>query len=274
MKKILVPTDMSPVSHNATKYAIALAAEIGAELTLLSVTPLGLLIDDSMMAPIMITQAEIMEKNREMLKAEADKFSQQSSKKINAFALEGDPSNTIINLAKENDYDFIIMGTKGKGNSNSFFGSTTTSVINKSVFPILVIPENCSFEPVKNIALASDFESKTDLSSYKSLLLIADKFQSKISIINVLNTKTDLSQSQVIEKMNLNQLFSQFRHNFHTVDNENVEDGISHFIDNNPTQILAMIARKHNFFARLLGVEHTKRMTYKTKIPLLVIHPN
>lgn len=274
MKKILVPTDMSQASHNATKYAIALAAEINAEVTLLSVTPLGLLIDDSMIAPIMITQAEIMEKNRELLKTESDLFSKSSSVKIKAFALEGDPSTIIINMAKENDYDLIIMGTKGKGNSNSFFGSTTTSVINKSVFPILVVPENCSFEPVKNIALASDFESKTDLLSYHSLLLIADKFDSKISIINILNTKADLSQAQVIEKMNLNQLFSKFRHTFHTIDNDNVEDGISDFTENNTTQMLAMIARKHNFFARLLGVEHTKKMSYKTKIPLLIIHPN
>ncbi len=274
MKKILVPTDLSPVSHNATKYALALAEKFNAEITLLSVSPLGLLIDDSMLAPIMITQAEIMEKNKERLKDESDFFSETSSQKVKAFALEGDPANVIINMAIENNYDLIIMGTKGKGNSNSFFGSTTTSVINRSVIPLLVIPENSTFEPLENIALASDFETKTDLSSYKTLITLAEMFESKISIVNVLNNNNDLSNAQVIEKMNLNQLFSKFRHTFHTIANENVEEGITNFIQENPAQILAMIARKHNFFARLLGIEHTKRMSYNTKIPLLVVHPN
>ena len=272
MKKFLVTTDLSPASHNATKYAVDLAEATGAEIILLSVTPLGFLIDDSMLASIMITQAEIMEKNKTMLKEEADLFSGSNSISIKSLAVEGDPANTIVNMINENNFDLIIMGTKGRGNSNSIFGSTTTTVINRVECPILVIPQNSSFEPIKNIALASDFDTATEYSTYKSIFLIADKFQSSISIINVKNKKEDLTQQQVIEKMNLNQLFSMFTHNFYTIDNENVEDAIIEFTENNPVHLLAMISIKHNFFFRLLGTEHTKKMSYRTKIPLLVVH--
>jgi hypothetical protein len=65
--------------------------------------------------------------------------------------------------------------------------------------------------------------------------------------------------------------FSNLHHQFHTINERNVEEGINQFIEKNPTDILAMVAHRHNLFERMFGKVHTKEMSYQTKIPLLVL---
>lgn len=68
MKNILVPTDFSAASRNAAKYAISFAKVFDAKVILLNVVTPPIIVDDSLLAPIMITQAEIVEGNRKLMK--------------------------------------------------------------------------------------------------------------------------------------------------------------------------------------------------------------
>ena len=65
--------------------------------------------------------------------------------------------------------------------------------------------------------------------------------------------------------------FSKLNHQFHTINERNVEEGINKFIVKNPTNILAMVAHRHNLFERMFGTIHTYAMSYQTKIPLLIL---
>lgn len=273
MKKIIVATDLSVASKNATSYAAALASHINAELTLLSVTPPGLLLDDSMLAPLIITQAEIIEKNKTTLKAEAENLSSFYNINVQPLVVEGDPVNSILNIVKQMNSDLLIVGARGKGNSNAFFGSTTTALLNKGNGPVLIIPETYTYSPIKNIAYASDFSSSTELISHVALFMLAESFNANIDVIHVQTTHFDLTQPHVIEKMNINQLLSKFSHSFHNIKNEKVEAGIKEFLKENESQILTLVARKHNFFEKLFGIENTPTIINKTKIPLLIIQP-
>ncbi|HEY5370106.1 MAG TPA: hypothetical protein VIJ75_14080 [Hanamia sp.] len=65
--------------------------------------------------------------------------------------------------------------------------------------------------------------------------------------------------------------FSKQQHQFHTITDNKVEEGINKFIEQNQTDALAMVAHKHSLFERMFGKVHTKAMSYQTKIPLLVL---
>ncbi|MEO5650789.1 MAG: hypothetical protein ABIR03_12815 [Ginsengibacter sp.] len=65
--------------------------------------------------------------------------------------------------------------------------------------------------------------------------------------------------------------FSEINHTFYTVEGKNTDVEIRKFIETHPTHILAMVAHKHTIFERIFGVIHTKEMSHKTKIPLLVL---
>jgi nucleotide-binding universal stress UspA family protein len=164
------------------------------------------------------------------------------------------------------------MGMKGEGNSSSIFGSTTTSIIRISDFPVLVIPEEAVYQPIGVITLASDFDASIEMDRYVVLLALAEKFNSQINILNVEKGNSSLKPEQALGKMRTSFSFSRHKHEFHTINESKVREGINKFMEANHTDLLAMVAHKHPLFDRLFGRVHTKAMSYETKIPLLVLH--
>lgn len=271
MKNILVSTDFSTASESAAKYAVALAQALNAQVSLVNIVAPPIIVDDSLFAPVLITQAEILEKNKELMKEEVDALSKEYSIKIKGFVKEGFAIEKIQEMAKVKHAELIVMGMKGKGQSKSLFGSTTTSIMKESSFPVLVIPENVAFEPIQNITFASDFDSTIRIDSYDILFEISQSFNSQINILNVQKKKSSMNAEEASGKMETSRVFSKHNHQFHTISESKVEDGINNFIEMNPTNILVMVAHKHSFFERMFGKVHTKVMSYQTKIPLLIL---
>lgn len=136
---------------------------------------------------------------------------------INGFVEEGYTLDIIPKWVVEKQADLTIMGMKGKGKSVSVFGSTSTYLIKRYWFPILVIPEKATFKPIDNITLASDFDATTEMDRYTSLLEISQKFNSLINILHVQKNKSSLNQEKAIGKMKTSLIFSQHKHQFHVI---------------------------------------------------------
>lgn len=270
MKNILVPTDFSTASRNAINYAVYLAQAFNAELTLINAIAPPIIVDDSLLAPVMVTQAEIIEDHNKSMKKEIEDLSKKFAK-INGFVEEGYALDMISKWIKEKQVGLTVMGMKGKGKSNSVFGSTTTALIQRSSFPILIIPETASFKPIDYITFASDFNATIEIDRYTALLDIAERFDSLINIINVRKKSSSLREEKSIGKMKTDLAFWKQKHQFHIINGSRVEEGINQFIETNPTDILTMVAHKHSLFQRLFGKVHTKIMSYQTEIPLLVL---
>ena len=271
MKNILVPIDFSKASQNAAEYAVSLAKAFDAEVTFINATQPAIMVEDSVLASVMITQAEILENNKQLMQEEVEALSKNYPSKIKGLVQEGFPADIIDEMAKVKHADLIVMGMKGKGRSNSVFGSTTTTIISKSTFPVFVIPEKADYKAISNITFASDFDAEIEMARYTLLLELAKKFNSLINILNVQKKDSSLKPDKVIGKMSASVAFSRLNHVFYTINEKNVEEGINKFIEKTPTDILAMVAHKHNLFERMFGKVHTRAMSYQTKIPLLVL---
>ena len=271
MKNFLVPIDFSEASHNAAKYAVSLGEVLNAKIIFLNVVPIGLLVEDESIQSRITAQARLVESNKEMILKVIKELSKNHLVSTEGFVGEGAPSEMILQMADENKSDLIIMGMKGKGKSSSIFGSTTTSVIKKSKFSVLVIPESSSYQSIDTICYATDLNDKKEAKDISVLLEIAEKYNPVIQIINVQKQDGEISDQEFINKMRTHSNFDGMKRKFHVVVDSNVISGINKFLTYNPAEILAMTARKHSFFERLFGTVHTKQMSYETKIPLLVL---
>ena len=271
MNNILVPTDFSIASINATEYAVLLAQSFDAKVTLVNIVSPPVIIDDSILASVLVTQAEILENNKKIMESEIEALSNKHSIKINGIVREGFALDQIQEMAKVKHADLIVMGMKGKGKSKSVFGSTTTAIIRNTNYPVLVIPEKATYKPIDNITFASDFDAEIKMNRYTILLEIAEKFNSQTRILNVQKKESPLTREKEIGKMKINIAFSKYNYQFYTINEKKVEEGINKFIEKNPTDILAMVAHSHTLFERMFGKGHTKAMSYQTKIPLLVL---
>jgi nucleotide-binding universal stress UspA family protein len=267
---MIVLTDFSAASLNAARFAVSFAKEFNAAITLMNVIQPSVIVHDSMFASVMITQAEILQQNQNLMNQEIEKISKIYGQKIDSIVTEGYISDLVSDLVVKDKIDLIVMGMKGKGKSNSVFGSTTTALIRKSDFPILVIPESASYTPIERITYASDFDSSIEMDRFTALIKIAEKFSASLSILHV--EKNDrFTTEDALGKLKTNTQLSMLKHEFHTIRENDVVAGINKFMEENPCSLLAMVAHKHTLFDRIFGKVHTREMSFQTKIPLLVL---
>jgi nucleotide-binding universal stress UspA family protein len=271
MKNILVPIDFSPASDNAGKYAVSLAEIFSSKVTFFNVVPDSLIIDDEAAPATINIHQELVAENKDLMAKEIKILSKNHKAKVQGYVYEGSPSNAILEMANENKSDIIIMGMKGKGKSNSVFGSTVTAIVRKSSIPVLIIPENAAYLSIDTITLATDFDADTESGRYALLMGIAKKYNSFIQVLNVQKKGREMSDSEFIGKMSTHYSLDVLKHSFSTVEDTSVIEGINKFIEEKPCDMLAMMAHKHSFIERLFGKVYTKEMSYETRIPLLVL---
>lgn len=137
VKRVLVPHDFSETSGAAVKYGMALAKMFGAALYFLHVGdrakaeldaefPLGLegAVEDAVRERLLKI---VSPQERAELKPE--------------FAVRpGAPSTEIVDFAKANDIDLIVMGTHGRGVvGHAVLGSVAEKVVRTAPCPVLTL---------------------------------------------------------------------------------------------------------------------------------------
>jgi nucleotide-binding universal stress UspA family protein len=130
LRKILFCTDFSQPSEKALNYALTLAMEYNAELTLLHV-----LEDISTSADFQsLTAGAIAELRRPIPSSAHDWCSIKTTVRV------GKPYQEIVQLALETETDLVVMGVRGRSALDlSLFGSTTQRVIQLGSCPVLVV---------------------------------------------------------------------------------------------------------------------------------------
>lgn len=136
IKKILVPLDGSIQAKHALNFTFNLAGKYLAEIQLLTVVP-------PIMIPIfsvkIITGEAISECTRRLeenfkgvLSKATEKVKVEKKKnpnlRVSTRFEKGSPEQKIVKIAKEGDFDIIIMGSRGLGD-RTFLGSVSSRVM-------------------------------------------------------------------------------------------------------------------------------------------------
>jgi nucleotide-binding universal stress UspA family protein len=137
---ILVPTDGSAGSDAAAAYACDLAVALGARLTLLHVfTAPTVLLPDAVYAATPEELRPLEEACLAKLRGLADELARPELA-IDVEAVEGNPTERIVETAKLRLVDLIIMGTHGRtGLSHLLLGSVAERVIRSAPCPVLTV---------------------------------------------------------------------------------------------------------------------------------------
>lgn len=139
IRKILVPTDFSESAKHALGYALSLAEEFHAEVTLLHVVEEMAVGYASDLFPVPMAEVfhEISAYARKEL-ASLAATARAGGVPVHERLLQGKPSHEILRVAGEEAFDMIVLGTHGRGMlDHALFGSTTDRVVRKAPCPVL-----------------------------------------------------------------------------------------------------------------------------------------
>lgn len=165
IQNILYATDLSESAHHAFSYAVSLANQYRARLTLLNVIPETPAVVESHKAIGYIGEErwKMLEeshfqaakdaligkrKDHHLIRGILDQFSEKARSDYDRgedmaddiVVEKGNPVEVILTVAKEKNCDLIVMGTHGRGAlADVVMGSTARQVIRRSPTPVLVV---------------------------------------------------------------------------------------------------------------------------------------
>ncbi len=208
-KKILCPVDFSEFSALALRYAAALAKENNALLFVYhSVPDLSQALGYLEPAAI-LTAREAMHSNTEARLREFVAGIVPKEVRILQKTGTDSPSEAIPRIAREQDFDLIVMGTHGHTGYERFFvGSTTNKVLHKSSVPVLTVckPSHNFVQPDQNapihisrIVCALDLEPN-NIGIAERALAIARSYQSTVFFLHVAEEKQGLVDLDLEQK--------------------------------------------------------------------------
>lgn len=276
MQKILIPTDFSNISFNASRYAAELFKYGPSEIYILN----------AFAEEVYDVETELTASEFEMYKKEISERSERDLAKfkknlvdiysnpkhkvytVSVFSLLVDAVNDIVE--KEN-IDIVVMGTKGKtADKKMTFGSHTVQVMKYIRCPVLAIPEVFKEVHPKEILFPSDFHVPHRRRELKLLSTIAKGFAAKIHLLYV-SDKENLSRRQNDNKEFIAVLMENNRLFFEQISGSDITDSINSYLKNNPMDMLVMVNTRQSYLENILYQSTIEKIGLHIDIPFLVL---
>ena len=149
IKKILAPTDLSPLSAKGVEFAAALAAKVGADLILWHAVRTEEFMSharllESSPAPAKVEQQllHLVDRHKELVHQFAiNHLASTPGLSFKEVVEMSEPQRSLVDWAKANDIDLIVMATHGRsGIGRMLLGSVTEKVLRHSPCPVLAVP--------------------------------------------------------------------------------------------------------------------------------------
>jgi len=279
IKKILFPTDFSDTAQNAFRYCLKLADIYEADVELLHVVYPEY---EALDLPVMAAQAtkekaeaanHISKQFVELALTQLQTAGQLSNVPVVHAEVEvGTPGNIIADIARRDEADLIVMGTKGEHNAlERLWGSVTSAVIERAPCHVWVVPEHAPYAEIDVAAFATDLNEADPYHIWEYGKLL-DSFN---PIIHCVHVDQEKSVEHTIDFSSLGNFFAHhapaLQINFHTLPGGDVSDALEEFAELHEIDLMAMYAPQHSWFNRLFQKSETKSMAFKTHVPLLLL---
>lgn len=273
MKTILVATDFSNAAGNALKYAMGLAKAFNAKIIVYSAFQEAPVPVDG--SPMIITPEDTGKLMSARMKEELKLLDPAGKLAIDTIVREATPAQGIRQAAKDNNADLIITGMKaGEKGIRRFFGSTVTALIHKIEIPMLVIPEEASYQDISNIAYATEKDLDIDekLAELNTIREIAERYHAHLYLVRVAENRFKEAFELLNRPFQLIRQTRTLNPIYETVEGKDITEALNQFAVSYKINMLVLHPHKQGgIIERWFAGSTTRQMVFESHIPLLVL---
>jgi|GEM_PF-3000456 len=173
----------------------------------------------------------------------------------------GDLSKRVLVETLDNDYDLIIMGTKGGSKLKAtLFSSNTFNLLKMATIPTIAVPETWVDNPNNNACVALRFDNVIT-PICERLLSISKALgysPNVMTVINKIDSKIGISIQHDGESLPL-----------HIFENKQPTKVISKFIKNNNITLLCLHFNIYSSLGALINTSAAEEFSFRSPIPIL-----
>ncbi|MFC2148785.1 universal stress protein [uncultured Eudoraea sp.] len=273
---ILLPTDFSKNSGNAISYAMELFKNEKCNFFFLhTYTPsfyrMDYMLGGPMFSAIPDSGVDISLAGLEKTLKDVKKSYKNPNHSYNIISAFNTLTDEINEVTIEKEIDMVVMGTQGAtGAKEIFLGSNTVYVLRKAIAPVLVIPENYTFQKIEKILLPSDYLTNYKDNELSTAIKMVKMNKAKLIVLHV-KEEYDLTASQEENKMALYRRLDGLSTTLTELKGSLMPNAILNYVQKNGIDLLMMMNRKHSFFERIFEKQNVDQIGFHIKIPFLVI---
>ncbi len=272
MKLIITATDFSEVAENATRYACELAVAQSARVVIIHSFLFPVMFSD---VPMPSNLIEDIENDSEgQMKITVSNFQQEyPTLDIQGSVIDGDIISALEKYSQQNQEPWlVVLGNSMAMAHAAAIDSIVLSAFRLMKYPVLAIPPNAIFKPVKKICLAFDNKHEGNTTALTQLKDIALALGADLQVLNLQmdgfnrDNMTDIDEDAI-------KILAPANPHFHVIyDVSNIENAIADFAKKNNIDWVILIPRKHSFFEGLFHKSHSTAMAHHSRIPLVALH--
>lgn len=274
MKTILCPTDFSKSSENAVHYAIAIARKFKSRIILMHSYETPVIYTDVTIASVSIDYEALHEAALKQLKKfYSNILAEARDIKFELILQQGLPSARTIEIAIEKKADLIVMANTSSTELQRFLiGSNASRVLREAPCNVFIVPRKAKFDGLKKIAYTTDLSEENLLASGR-ITSLAQMFNSELLFLNIDNKGLLHDESDLGRVTHRIRQFVKYpKMKGYVCTDLNIADGITFFLKKEKVSCLAMATHHRGLLKSMTNPSITKRVAYKTDIPLLVTH--
>jgi nucleotide-binding universal stress UspA family protein len=260
MHRVIIPVDFSETSLNASRFAAKmLAGKADTHIVLYTnhETP-----DDY---DVCINYLESLKK--EFIRTGVFSIEYECE-------MGGELIDNISRLAQSMRATLVVMGITGKSAIRQvMFGSNTLKLVDKNLYPVLIVPPDAQYNGINNIAFASDYKNVEKSTPSVLINAVLEIFNPKLHIVNVnRDVYVSIPEEMEVEKNKLFRMFEKFNTEFYFITMNDFYEALDNFVKDYNIDILVTIPKHQSNSTSLFKTSHTKKLAYHSHIPILAAH--
>lgn len=188
---------------------------------------------------------------------------------------KGDLAKIIVQKIETLQIDLVTMGNKGLTEAaDIFLGSNTIKVANTiTQCPVLAIPGELDFKPIKEIAYVTDFKKSCNQNTLAPLLYLATLCNAAIRVMHI-NEKEILNETQEFNRKQIGGFLEDVEHSFHWMQNfDDKAKVIDIFLEKFKVDMYTMVNQKRGIIEKLTKEPIIKDISMYSHIPFLILPP-
>jgi nucleotide-binding universal stress UspA family protein len=200
MRKILVPTDLTPIAELGLKLAVQIAQRSDAVISLVNFThhPFNTTFTATGDVNLKVDEeadrftVQLLHTNKQKMEALAAQYS-VGNVMISSSIVDDDFKHGVDEYLKSENIDLIVMGTSGEENATELFtGNHTEQVTAISTVPVISVRDGFRVESFNSIVAAVDVIPGNESSRGLELIRdIAKAFEARVDLVHVRDTASD-----------------------------------------------------------------------------------
>ncbi|MFC3199170.1 universal stress protein [Parapedobacter deserti] len=267
MKTFLIPVDFSDVSYTAAQYAVDMAAHLRANTVIFyhsyAHRPSDGY-DDYEQATL-----RHLEKMASKLHIPATLASEQFIYLADAKSVTEGVGAIVANYA----VSLIVMGIAGLSDiENTLIGRNAMDVAKSGVAPLLIVPRDHVFKPIKKVVYATDLKDVMYVTPAASIIKLAGQLGAETHVVHVDPATHGQTPEKILGKQEVLRMLEPLNPEFEVVSEvKDSADGIFDYVKKHEIDLILMASRNHGFFQRIFHSSVSKKLLNLADVPVVLL---